>query len=803
MTSKRDLTEADICTQYILPALIKAGWEIKSQVRQEVYLTDGRIYVQGNTTRRGEKKRADFILYYKPNMPIAVIEAKKNTFSVGAGLQQALDYAKILDLPVAFSSNGDGFIEHDKSGLSREIERELGLDNFPSPAELWEKYKVAKGITPEIEPIATADYFFDGSGREPRYYQQVAINRAVQAIAQGQDRLLLVMATGAGKTYTAFQIIYRLWKQGVKKRILFLADRKALISQTKRGDFKHFKNKMTVIKNKKIDTAFEIYLALYQGLTNNDKRDDLLDAYKQFSPNFFDLIVVDECHRGSVTEDSKWREILQYFGGATQIGLTATPKETKEISNIEYFGEPVYTYSLKQGIDDGFLAPYKVIKIGLNVDLEGYRPEVGKLDKHGYFVEDRVYNRKDFDRNLVIDERTQVVAKRVMEFLRATDVYAKTIIFCVDTEHADRMRRAIANEAKDLMLEDDRYVMRVTGDDRVGKKQLDNFINPEERYPVITTTSDLMRTGVDAQTCKLIVLDTNINSRTEFKQIMGRGTRVNTEFNKYFFTIMDFRNVTDMFADPDFDDDPVMIKELRGDQVLTADHILGDLTADVIDRVTAEKIDFSQELESGLYDVPSIIDGGEIVAERGNKVYITGVDVNILNERIQYHNEQGQLVTMSVKEYTKQGLLRQFHSLDEFLSRWQEAEKKSVLIEELRAQNIIPEELKNQVKKDLDLFDLICHIAWDCPALTRQERVNNVKKRDYFSKYGEQARAVLDALLEKYAVSGIENIEDLNVLRLEPLKQWGSPNEILQLFGGKSQYLVALRELTRELYQVA
>lgn len=561
MTNKRELSEQDICTQYILPALVRAGWDISKQVREQVYFTDGRIYVKGNLTKRGEAKKADYILYYKPNIPIAVIEAKKNIYPLGAGMQQALNYADILDLPVAFSSNGDGFLEHDKSGFSSLIERELSLDNFPSPDQLWQKYKKFKQLeTPEAEEIASFDYFFDSQGRQPRYYQQIAINRTVEAIAKGQNRLLLVMATGSGKTYTAFQIIYRLWKNGIKKRILFLADRTSLISQTKRGDFKHFKNKMTVIKNKVIDTAFEIYLSLYQGLVNYDDED--ADAYREFSRDFFDLVIVDECHRGSAADDSKWREILEYFSSATQIGLTATPKETKEVSNIEYFADPIYTYSLKQGIDDGFLAPYKVIRVGLNIDLEGYRPEAGKLDKSGYLVEDRIYNSKDFDRNLVIDERTQTVAKRVMDFLRLTDVYSKTIIFCVDVEHAERMRQAISNEAGDLVRENYKYVMRITGEDKEGKLELDNFINPEERYPVIATTSKLMTTGVDAQTCKLIVLDSNIQSPTEFKQIIGRGTRINEQFDKRFFTIMDFRNVTDLFSDRTFDGDPVMIRTL-------------------------------------------------------------------------------------------------------------------------------------------------------------------------------------------------------------------------------------------------
>ena len=497
MTNKKELSERDICTQFILPAMVKAGWDVEKQIREEVFFTDGRIFVKGNKTVRGERKRADFILYLKPNIPIAVIEAKDNNHSVGSGLQQALNYAAILDVPVAFSSNGDGFLMHDRSGFTT-IEQELSLESFPSPTELWKMYKKYKKIeTPEQEEIASFGYFFDGSGRSPRYYQQIAINRTVEAISRSQNRILLVMATGTGKTYTAFQIIYRLWKNGRKKRILFLADRNVLIDQTKRNDFKHFKDRMTVIKKKKIDKAFEIYLALYQGLTNYNEDKD---AYREFSRDFFDLIIVDECHRGSADSDSAWREILTYFSAATQIGLTATPRETKEISNIEYFHDPIYTYTLRQGIEDGFLAPYKVIRVGFNTDLEGWRPETGKKDKDGNEVEDRIYNTKDFDKNLVIDERTKLVAKRISEYLRKTNRFDKTIVFCVDIEHAERMRQALAIENPDLVLENHKYIMRITGDDDEGKREVDNFINPEERYPVIATTSKLMTTGVDAQT---------------------------------------------------------------------------------------------------------------------------------------------------------------------------------------------------------------------------------------------------------------------------------------------------------------
>jgi type I restriction enzyme R subunit len=556
--NKKTLSERDICTKFIIPALEKAGWDKQLQILEEVSFTDGKIYVRGKITARGTRKRADYILYYKPNIPIAIIEAKDNNHSVRAGIQQGLDYAQILDIPCVFSSNGDGFLFHDRTATDGNIEIEISLDDFPTPEQLWQKYKKYKGIeTPEAERIVSQDYYFDGTNRKPRYYQQIAVNRTVEAIANGQNRILLVMATGTGKTYTAFQIIHRLWKSGAKKRILFLADRNALIDQTRRGDFKHFKDKMTVVKHRQIDKSFEIYLALYQGLSGTD---EAANVYKQFSRDFFDLIVIDECHRGSAKDDSSWREILTYFQNATHIGLTATPKETNEASNTEYFGDPVYTYSLRQGIDDGFLAPYRVVRVALNVDAEGWRPEQGKTDKDGNEIEDRIYNRRDFDKNLVIEERTDLVAKKVTEFLKGYDRFAKTIVFCVDIDHAERMRTALAKHNPDLVAENYKYIMQITGDNDEGKRELDNFINPEEKYPVIATTSELMTTGVDAQTCKVIVLDSNINSMTKFKQIIGRGTRINEEYGKLYFTILDFRNSTDLFADPQFDGDPIRVK---------------------------------------------------------------------------------------------------------------------------------------------------------------------------------------------------------------------------------------------------
>lgn len=794
MTSKKELSERDICTKYIQPALEKAGWNPLTQIREEVSFTDGRIYVKGNLTCRGKRKRADYILYYKPNIPIAIIEAKDNKHSVKAGIQQGLNYAEILDIPSVYSSNGDGFYEHDRTCTEGKIEKELTLDDFPSPETLWQRYKIYKGIaTEEQERVSTEDYFFDGTDRTTRYYQQIAINRTVEAIAKGKDRILLTMATGTGKTYIASQIVHRLWKSKTKKRILFLADRNALIDQTKRGDFRHFKDKMTVIRHKKIDKSYEIYLALYQGLTNYDEDKD---AYRKFSPEFFDLIIIDECHRGSAAEDSAWREILKYFSNATHIGLTATPKETETISSTEYFGDPIYTYSLKQGINDGFLAPYKVLRVGLNVDFEGWRPEQGKLDKQGLLVEDRIYNQKDFDKNLVIDERTEIVARKVTEYLKKTNRFDKTIIFCVDIDHAQRMRAAIANENSDLMAENSKFVMQITGDNVEGKMELDNFTNPEEKYPVVATTSKLMTTGIDAQTCKLIVLDSNIGSMTEFKQIIGRGTRINEEFGKTFFTIMDFRSVTDLFADPNFDGDPVRVKELGEDDEFESPEDEAE-SNDIITDEDGEEIIFDPT------DILDIIGGGDIIAEPRAKYYVNGVNVTVLNERIQYMDGNGKLITGSLRDYTKQKVREQYQSLDDFLNKWNKADKKHAIIEELTEQGIVFENLKEAINKEMDIFDLICHTAFDQPPLTRAERVNNVKKRDYFTKYGEQARKILEALLEKYADEGIENIEDMKILQVNPLDQFGSPVEIVKLFGGKKQYLKALTELEQEIYKAA
>jgi len=787
--NKKSLSEADIKAKFITPAILKSGWDEQTQIGREIFFTDGRIYVKGKLTARGKRKFADYILYYKPNVPVAIIEAKDNNHSVKSGIQQALGYANTLDIPCVFSSNGDGFYFHDRTSITEEIEKEISLNNFPSPEELWEKYKKYKGIeTKDVEQVASQDYFQDLTGRSPRYYQQIAINRTVEAIAKGQNRIILTMATGTGKTYTAFQIIYRLWKNGAKKRILFLADRTALIHQAARGDFRHFKDALTIIKNKKIDTAYNVYLALYQGLSDNKSE----DAYKQFSRNFFDLVIIDECHRGSVKEDSKWREILQYFKNATHIGLTATPKETKKVSNIEYFGEPIYTYSLKQGIDDGFLAPYKVVKVTLDIDVEGWRPPKGFLDKEGNPVEDRIYNRTDFDRTIVVEERRKLVATKITEYLKGYDRFAKTIVFDVDIEHAEGMRTELANANADLFKENNKYVMQITGDNEEGKRELDSFTNPSEPYPVIATTSKLMTTGIDAQTCKLIVLDSNIGSMTEFKQIIGRGTRINEEYGKTYFTIMDFRNVTNLFADPGFDGDPVMIKQVNENEDLsgTEDETTDEDITDILD---GGAIEFP--------DTPDIEGGGEIEERPKQKIIVDGVEVKVLNERVQYLGNDGKIITESLKDYTKNNVIKHYRSLDNFLKKWNKADKKEVIIRELEEKGIFFEALKDEVGKDFDPFDLICHIAFEAKPLTRKERANNVKKRNYFAKYSDKAQAVIRSLLDKYAEDGLLTIEKTEVLKLDPINKLGTPIELVKAFGNKQKYLEALKELEIELYK--
>ena len=811
---KKSLSERDICTKFITPALRQAGWDEMTQIREEWPFTQGRIIVRGKMVTRGKDKRADYILYFKPNIPLAVIEAKANTHSVGDGMQQALGYAETLGVPFVFASNGDGFVFHDRTGASNPPEINLGIDAFPSPVDLWARYRTWKGLTDEAEKLVLQDYSIEG--KKPRYYQANAINATIEAIAKGQDRILLVMATGTGKTLMAFQIIWRLWKSGRKKRILFLADRNILIDQTMVNDFRPFGKVMAKLSSKsktieradgtkvdlrlaldpkrRIDPSYEIYLGLYQAITGPEEKDKL---YKEFSPGFFDLIVIDECHRGSAADDSAWRDILTHFSAATQIGMTATPKETEYASNIAYFGEPVYSYSLREGIRDGFLAPYKVIKVHIDRDIAGYRPEQGQLDREGQEVEDRIYNTKDFDRTIVLDERTKLVARKVSEFLKESgDRFQKTIVFCVDQEHAARMRQALINENGDLVAESHRYVMRITGSDKDGQDQLGNFIDPEEKYPVLVTTSRLLSTGVDAQTCRLIVLDRAVGSMTEFKQIVGRGTRVHEDTRKFYFNLIDFRGATDHFADPNFDGEPVQIYEPHEDDPITPpDNVPPwDEDGDPLSETPGP----DEVIVDGPPDIAQPLGGGG-----RTKVYVDGVAARIVAERVEYLDENGRLVTESLRDYTKKALRKQYASLDDFLKRWKGEERKQAVLDELEAEGLPIASILNELGKDLDPFDLICHVAFDAKPLTRRERAENVKKRDVFTKYGPQARAVLDGLLAKYADEGVFNIDDANVLRVAPFTSMGSIVQLIAAFGGKSGFEEAVHEMQSALYQEA
>jgi len=774
--NKKELSEIDICDIYITPAIKRAGWDQIKQIRREVTLTPGPIIVRGNMSARNKRKKkfADYVLYWEPEVPIAIVEAKDNNHTVSHGMQQALGYSEILQVPSAFSSNGDAFASHNKSVSENEdIETEISLDEFPHPNVLWKRYKQFRGIEEKDEELVTLPYYLDSSDKAPRYYQVEAINRTFEAIAKGKTRVLLVMATGTGKTYTIFHIIWRLWKAKRVKRILFLVDRNILADQTKINDFKPFGSVMTKIKNRKIDPSYEIFLGLYQAITGPDEEDKI---FKNVSKDFFDMVVIDECHRGSAADDSSWREILDYFSSAIQVGMTATPKETEYVSNITYFGEPVYTYSLKQGIHDGFLAPYKVIRIDIDKDIYGWTPPSGMKDDLGNEIESREFNQTDMDRILVLNKRTKLVAERVMKLLNATDPFAKTIIFCDDIDHAERMRKAIVNAAGKLAIDNPRYVMRITGDSSEGKAELDNFIDPESKFPVIATTSELLSTGVDAKTCKLIVLDKTIKSMTAFKQIIGRGTRIEEEFGKYFFTIMDFKKATELFRDPDFDGEPVVIYEPSDDD----DPVPPDPEVDDDD----------------------IDDGGDDGDSNSRKIYVSGVPARIVSERIEYIGTQGKLITESYKDFTRKKIQEEFSSLDDFLQSWNTSGKKQVIIELLEEHGIVLDNLAEEIGRDYGDFDLICHIAYGQPPLTRKERANKVRKRDYFTKYGEQAKAVLNALLDKYADKGVRSIENAKILQLRPFSEIGTPMEIINdVFGGKEQYESAIQELEKELYR--
>ena len=783
------------------------------QIYSEYPLRAGRVMVRGNKSHRAKDTvlRADFALFFKANIPIAAVEAKDNNHAMGAGMAQAINYAELLDVPFCFSSNGDGFVFRDATMADGMLEKTITLDEFPSPHDLWERYCAWKGWTPAVRQITEFDY---APSKTPRYYQLNAINRTVEAIARGQNRAMLVMATGTGKTYTAFQIIWRLWKSGAKKRILFLADRNILIDQTMVNDFRSFKGAMAKLSpnakgvervdaqgqitiedvdlavhktTKLVDKSYEIYLSLYQAVTGTEEERNI---YKQFSSDFFDLIVVDECHRGSANEDSAWREILTYFSSAAHVGLTATPKETKDISNTDYFGGPIYTYSLKQGIEDGFLAPYKVIRVDLDKDTFGWRPMQGMTDKHGNVIEDRIYNATDMNRKLVLEKRDEVVAVKITEYLKATDRYAKTIVFCEDIDHAARMRQALANANADICKDQPRYVVQITGDNAEGKGQLDNFIDPEKTYPVIATTSKLMSTGVDAQTCKLIVLDQNIKSMTLFKQIIGRGTRLREDLGKTWFTILDFKRATELFADKDFDGEPVQIYQPKpGEPINPPEPLSGEGSA----KPTQFPGDnFEQPLSGTLTGS----DNSE------PKRYVVGgmVTVAVARERVQYLSADGKLITESLRDYTRINLTKQYDSLDKFLQAWNDADRKAALVEELEKQGVLIEALAEEIGKDLDPFDLLLHVAYNMPPLTRRERANRVKKRNVFTQYGPVARKVIDALIDKYADEGIATIESNEVLKVQPFTDLGSPVELINSFGGRPAYLTALQTLERELY---
>lgn len=768
MFDKKSLSETDIRTKYITPAIVNAGWNPMSQMREEYAVTKGRIIARGKTCKREIPLKADYVLFYKPNKPIAIVEAKDNKHTMADGMQQALQYASMMNVPFVFSSNGDGFVFHNKYVTEGDVEVTLSLDEFPSPETLWNMYHEQNHINPSQDKVIDEPYYSDNPDKQPRYYQMNAINQTVEAIANGQDRILLVMATGTGKTYTAFQIIWRLWKSGIKKRILFLADRTALISQTFTNDFAPFKDKMTWVTKQNFDTAHEIYLALYQGLTGEDE--DANSLFKQFSPGFFDLIVVDECHRGSAKADSQWREVLEYFSSATQIGLTATPKETNTVSNIDYFGDPIYTYTLKQGIDDGFLAPYRVIRVFFDKDIEGFTPYLGQTDDNGEIIDNRIYNTPDFDKNIVLAQRTKLVAKTVSDYLKKHNCRMdKTIFFCVDQEHADRMRQALVNENADMCAVDDRYVMRITANDEAGVKQLDNFRNVESTYPVLVTTSKLLSTGVDVQTVKYIVLDSNIRSMTEFKQIIGRGTRVREDLGKLYFTIFDFRDVTRLFHDPDFDG-PI-----------------------------EQQDDFHpQEPGPGPDEPPTVTppDG-----DRKKKYMLGDTSVSVTQKHVQYLDKTGNLITESLIDYTKHNVRNKYASMNDFLTAWSDADRKQTIVDELEKRGVFFDDLCDEVGKDLDPFDMILHIVFDQPPLTRKERAENVRKRNYFTKYGKQAAEILDALLTKYADSGLTDLENVDVLKVDPIKQYGTQVYIVNtIFGGIAKFREAIKELEAAIY---
>ena len=784
--SKKQMTEEDIKLNYITPAIHKQGWENK--ITMETQITDGRINLKGNFVFRNKPKKADYVLYLNKSKPIAIVEAKDNNHSVSHGLQQAMTYAQMLDVPFAYSSNGDGFMEHD---FLTGKERELDIDSFPNPQELITRWECGandgKGVSESEKAIINQPYYTSQKTYDPRYYQRNAINRTVEAIAKGQDRLLLVMATGTGKTYTAFQIVYRLLKSGLKKKVLYLADRNILVDQSIQQDFAPLEKTIHKINFAKDDpttiTSHEVYFSLYQQLAGNEESEDddsgeetVSKFEKLFQKDFFDLIIVDECHRGSAKKDSNWRKILDYFSSATQIGMTATPKETKYVSNIDYFGDPIYTYSLREGIEDGFLAPFKVINIKTNIG-EGWRPYKGQRDKNGIEIEDRIYTNSDFDYNIILEDRVNEVATEITNYLKSTDRMQKTIVFCATEDHAERMRIALNNLNTDMCQQNSDYVVRITGSDTYGKSKLDYFISVSSPYPVIATTSKLLSTGADCKMTKLIVLDEMIGSMTEFKQIIGRGTRLREKEGKTHFTVMDFRNVTRLFADPDWDG-PI------------------EIDPNYPPKPTPPGPEPGPGTEPPLIDPPTHNEKPIVSAD--------GCRVQILGKTVSVYDANGKLLRQeSIIDYTKSNILGKYASLDNFIRQWTAEEKKEAIKDLLREQGIDLEQMKaDQNMTDVDDFDFICHIAYDKKPLTRKERANNVKKRDFLSKYSGVAREVLEALLDKYMNTGIYEIEKTEILKLDPFARLGKPSKIAQYFGGKSGYLNAVKELEDEIYKV-
>lgn len=776
------MSEEDIKLQYITPA-ITAKWDIK-KITMETNITDGKINLRGNFVTREKPKRADYVLYLNSNNPIAIVEAKDNKHSISHGLQQAMAYASMLDIPFAYSSNGDGFFEHD---FLTGKERELGLDEFPTEEELYCRYKNGanngEGLSENQKKMIQQPYYSSQKTYPPRYYQRIAINRTVDAISRGKDRLLLVMATGTGKTYTAFQIVYRLLKSGMKSKILYLADRNNLVDQSIQQDFAPLEKVIHKVNFSKDDpstiTSYQVYFSLYQQLAggNDDQEEDInntiLKLKQLFRPDFFDLIIVDECHRGSAKKESNWRKILEYFASATQIGMTATPKETKYISNIDYFGEPIYTYSLKEGIEDGFLAPFKVINVMTDIG-EGWRPRKGQCDIYGNEIEDRIYTNSDYDYNIIIEDRIQQVAAEITNYLKSTDRMAKTIVFCATEDAAERMRVALVNQNSDMVQKNPDYVVRITGSDTYGKSKLDYFISVREKYPVIATTSKLLSTGSDCKMTKLIVLDEMIGSMTEFKQIIGRGTRLREKEGKTHFVVMDFRNVSRLFADPDWDG-PIEMDE-----------------------------DFNPKSGSGKNTKPPVGSGPDPVEPKQPKPIVNrdGCQVKIVYKTVSVYDANGKLLRQeSIIDYTKENILGAYASLENFIRKWSAEEKKEKIRRLLREQGIDLETLKeDQGMSDVDDFDFICHVAFDKKPLTRKERAENVKKRDFLNKYSGAAREVLEALLDKYMNTGIYEIEKAEILKLDPFMRMGKPQKIASYFGGKDGYLKAVKELENAIY---